>query len=109
VALRPPEARRPRRQRRNGPIPEPVVLVVASAVLVLLLLRVSLALIGIEEWTTGWRVVEFATFVLVKPFEPLKFLREPLVGRLTPAELLAALLFGAIALYALATLAVRRQ
>jgi hypothetical protein len=71
-------------------------------------MRVALALIGIEEWTTGWRVVSLSTFILVKPFEPLEFMREPLVGRLTLAELLATLLFGAIALYALATLAVRR-
>lgn len=108
MALRPPEARRPRRQRRSGPVPEPVILLGASAVLVLLGLRVALAAIGIEEWTMTWRVVAAATLPLVKPFEPLEFLREPLVRRLTPAELLALLIFGSAALYALATLTVRR-
>jgi hypothetical protein len=108
VALRPPEARRPRRQRRTGSVPEPPILLGAAAVLVLLGLRVALATIGIEEWTTTWRVVAFATFPLVKPLEPLAFLRDPVVRRLTPAELLALLIFGSAALYALATLTVRR-
>lgn len=85
-----------------------MILVGASTVLVLLLLRVALAAIGIEEWTTAWRVVAYATYPLVKPFEPLAFLREPLLRRLTPAELLATLIFGSAALYALATLTVRR-
>jgi hypothetical protein len=109
VALRPPEARRPRRRRRaGGSIPEPLILVGASAVLVLLGLRIALAAIGIEEWTTAWQVVAVATFPLVKPFEPLAFLRDPVVRRLTPAELLALFIFGSAALYALATLTVRR-
>jgi hypothetical protein len=71
-------------------------------------LRIALASIGIEEWTTTWRVVALATFPLVTPFEPLAFLREPIVRRLTPAELLALFIFGSAALYALATLTVRR-
>ena len=63
-----------------------------------MLLRALLALAGIEPWTTGWRVIWLLTFPLVKPFEPLEFMREPMVGGLTPAELLATLMYGGIAL-----------
>jgi hypothetical protein len=82
--------------------------VVASAALVLFGLRVVLATLNVKTWTLGWRVVDLPTRLCVKPLLRIGVLQHTLLGRLTVADLLAALLAWLVAMLLLAALANRR-
>ncbi|CAN5378265.1 hypothetical protein BH20CHL1_BH20CHL1_04090 [soil metagenome] len=81
----------------------------ASLVFASLPLRIILAVAGISQWTTSWRVVKLVTTPFVAPFEMIAPFQRTLLGNVTIAELLATGAFGLLSVYLLALLTVRRK
>lgn len=72
-------------------------------------LRIILAAISIATWTAAWRTIDLATRPFMLPLRPVEPFETELVGRLTVADIVALLIFGALAVYLLALLTVRRR
>jgi hypothetical protein len=106
VALRLPRGRPT--LKRGGRQRDLLLSTIAAAAMVLFGLRVALAAFNVKTWTLGWRVVDLPTNLVVRPLVRVSALDRTLVGRLTLADLLAALLAWLIAMLLLATLANRR-
>ena len=86
-----------------------MTVVFASFVLVALPLRILLAAIEIADWTMAWRTVHYVTFPFVKPVELVSPIDRNLIGEAMLTEVLALMIFGALAVYLLALLTVRRH
>jgi hypothetical protein len=107
VALRLPRGRPT--LKRSGRQRDLILSTLAAAALVLFGLRVVLAALEVETWTLGWRVVNLPTNLVVRPLLRVGALERTLMGRLTIADVLAALLAWLAAMLLLATLANRRM
>jgi hypothetical protein len=106
VALRLPRGRPT--IKRSGRQRDLALTTLAAAALVLFGLRVTLAALDVRTWTLGWRVVNGPTELVVRPLLRVHALERTLVGRLSLADVLAALLAWLAAMLLLATLANRR-
>jgi hypothetical protein len=106
VALRLPRGRPT--LKRSGHQRDLILSTLAAAALVLFGLRVALAALDVKTWTLGWRVVNLPTNLAVQPLLRVSTLEHTLIGRLTLADVLAALLAWLVAMLLLATLANRR-
>ena len=106
MAVRPPRPRRPRRPA--GRERDIALIIGASLVLVVFGLRIVLAALGVETWTTGWRLVATPTMPFVEPFETVDFLTHTPLGRLTLADMLVGSVVSMLMLMLLASLTIRR-
>ena len=71
--------------------------------------EIGLALASLGDESIFWRVVATPTNLLVRPLELVPPLERVVIGQLNLAELLAAAVVGLGALFALSSLAIRRQ
>jgi hypothetical protein len=71
-------------------------------------LRLTLAVAGVERWTTVWAIVNAATITFVWPLDTLGVNSGPIVGTAQAADLVATTAVVFVALYLLATRTVSR-
>ena len=107
MSIRPPRQARPRRRATNQR--DLAITFVASALIVLFGLRVVAALLGIAPWTAVWQVIAMPSDIIVSPVSRVPFLDSAVVSRLTVAEILAFAVVAGGALFALASLSLRRS
>lgn len=104
MALRPP---RPRRRRSNPfgqAIPDEAVGLISGYLLATTLARLAALSVGLEQWTTSWRVLNALTIWSIWPFEQAGIAVEPyLIGFLRPLDLVVGLVLLFTALFLLAT------
>lgn len=86
-----------------------VAVAFASIVFITLPMRLFLAALEIADWTTAWRTIELITLPFVLPVDLILPFDSILVGNARLIELIATILFAAIAAYWLALLTVRRR
>lgn len=84
-------------------------IVFAAFVLSVLPLRIVLAAVSIASWTAAWRTIDLVTRPFVMPLRLVEPFQAELIGRMTVADVVALLIFGALAVYLLALLTVRRR
>lgn len=106
MAIRPPRQARPR--RRPDRQRDLLVTVVASTLITVFGLRFLAALLGVEPWTSAWRVIRLPTGVVVEPLSRIPYFDSIIVNRLTVADTVAFVLVATVALLALASLSLRR-
>lgn len=107
MALRPPRpTRRPRAPNQSRDV---AIVAIVSLLAVLFGLRATLALSGAGDWSIFWRVVALPTDILVRPLLVLPRLDQTVAQELTVAEIVAPIIVGALALFALSSLALRRR
>lgn len=107
MSIRPPRQARPRVRPTNQR--DLVITFVASALIVVFGLRVLAAFFGVAPWTAPWSVIALPTDIIVRPVARIPFLDGTVINRLTIAEILAFMIVAGGALFALASLSLRRS
>lgn len=89
-------------------MPDEAIGVIAGFLIAAMCLRLTLAVAGVERWTTTWAVVNAVTIAFVWPLEVIGIAGDPLMGTARAADLVAATAAVIIALYLLAARTVSR-
>jgi hypothetical protein len=89
-------------------MPDEAAGLIAGFLIASMALRLTLAVAGIERWTTVWAIVNAATVAFVWPLDRLGVNSGPIVGTAQAADLVATTAVVLVALYLLATRTVSR-
>jgi hypothetical protein len=89
-------------------MPDEAIGVISGFLIASMLLRVTLALAGVERWTVAWSVVNATTIAFVWPVERIGITSQPVLGSLQVADLVAATVAVIAALYLLAARTITR-
>lgn len=106
MALRPLRPRRP--PRRASRVRDVPIVVLVATIVVACWLRAIMALLGVAEWLAAWRLVNAITLPAVRVLHAAPLFDEVIVARLTIADIFLVLLVTVGAMFALASLAIRR-
>lgn len=110
MALRPPLPTRRRSNPFNRRIPDEAIGIIAGVFFATMLARILALVLGMEQWTATWRVIDASTFWIIGPMEVVGVGAEPLlIGSLRPLDVLASTLLLVAALLLLATRSYRSR
>lgn len=91
-------------------MPVEAIGIIAGYLIATMLARLLALVLGMEQWTATWRVIDASTFWIIGPLQYLGVGDEPvLIGALRPLDVLASAVMLLCALVLLATRSYRSR